>query len=157
MISSQPISVLKILRNFGDINLDLFDDRLRLQKLAYLAQNLGATYEYPFSWYVHGPYSTSLTSVLFSGDEIGAFDEDVVLNTKEKLVVKNLENLLGENSCNPSILELYASVWYLTPNRKLSNSDKKHVVDLMKKEKPHFTESQIETALKEIISFRTEF
>jgi len=157
MISPQHISVLKILRDFGEINLDHFDDRLRLQKLAYLAQNLGATYEYPFSWYVHGPYSTSLTSDLFAGDEVGYFNKEVVLTDKEKHVVKNLKDLLGENSCNPSILELYASVWYLTPSKKLSNSDKKHVVDLMKKEKPHFSESQIETALKEIISFRTEF
>ncbi|MEC4849106.1 MAG: hypothetical protein RI100_07955 [Nitrosarchaeum sp.] len=156
MISTQNTSVLKILRSFGEINLDHFDDRLRLQKLGYLAQNLGANEEFPFSWYVHGPYSTSLTSILFAGDENGSFDDDVELTTTEKHVVENLKNLLKENTCNPSILELYASIWYLTPNKKLSDSDKKHVVDLMRKEKPHFSQLQIENALKEIISFRSK-
>jgi|APSaa5957512535_1039671.scaffolds.fasta_scaffold21076_2 uncharacterized protein YwgA len=155
MNSTQPTSILKILRNFGEINLDQFNDRLRLQKLAYLAQNLGAADEYPFSWYIHGPYSSSLTSVLFEGEELGVFDDEVSLNAKEKHIVKNMENLLEENTCDPSTLELYASIWYLAPNRKLSEADKKHVTDLMIKEKPHFNEAQIKSALKKIISFRS--
>jgi len=154
MISTHSVSVLKILRNFGEISLEHFDDRLRLQKLAYLSQKLGASYQFPFSWYVHGPYSTSLTSVLFSGDEVGAFDEDVTLNTKEKHVVKNLKSLLGENVCNSFFLELYASIWYFTPNRKLSGEDKKHVLELIRIEKPHFNEARIKVALERIISFR---
>lgn len=156
MNSSQSTSVLKILRDFGEINLEHFNDRLRLQKLTYLAQNLGATNEYSFSWYIHGPYSTSLTSTLFEGDEVGAFEAEVTLNTKERKIVKNMKNLLGEETCNPSILELYASIWYLAPNRKLTEADKKHVEDLMGKEKPHFNKSEIKNALKKIISFRTK-
>ena len=46
---------LRILNSLCDVSLDRFNDRLRLQKLGYLAQALGASGGFTFSWYLRGP------------------------------------------------------------------------------------------------------
>jgi len=50
-------SVLKILQHTGPINMELFRDRLRLQKIAYLSQELGTNAGFNFTFYHYGPYS----------------------------------------------------------------------------------------------------
>ena len=147
-------SLLRVLRSYGEISLDYFSERKRLQKLGYLAQKLGVNEGYRYSWYIHGPYSSALASALFSGDEIGIFEKDVELNENEKNTAKLLRSLL-ENEVNDSnFLELYASIWYLMPKGELSEGEKKNIMDVMYKEKPQFPGPEIRTALDHIISFR---
>ena len=147
-------SVLKILRSQGEINLDYFDERLRLQKLGYLAQELGANEGYPYSWYVRGPYSSTLTSCLFAGDDMGVFDDEVELNENENQIATLLGKLLGDKIHNPKTLELFASIWYLMPNRKLTNHDKENILKIIRKEKPHFNDNETKTTLNKIINFK---
>ena len=147
-------SLLKVLRSFGEINLDYFSERLRLQKLGYLAQKLGVNEGYSFSWYIHGPYSSSLTSVLFAGDEMGIFEKDVELSDKEKNVANLLRSLLEGEVNDPNFLELYASIWYLMPKGEFSEKEKKSIMDIMCKEKSQFSGPEIKTALEKIISFK---
>lgn len=52
---------MRIVNSFGYVSLEEFEDRLRLQKLGYLAQELGASGGFMFSWYHRGPYSPTLT------------------------------------------------------------------------------------------------
>lgn len=150
-------SLLRVLRSFGEINLDYFSERLRLQKLGYLSQKLSGNEEYSYSWYIHGPYSTSLTSDLFTGDEMGLFEKDVELNDKEKEVSKLLRILLEGEVNDPNFLELYASIWYLMPKGKLSEDEGKSIADILCKEKPQFSGTEIKTAMGKIISFREKY
>lgn len=45
---------------------DTFEQRLKSQKVQYLAQAFGVSPSYGFSLYLHGPYSPDLTSDLFA-------------------------------------------------------------------------------------------
>jgi hypothetical protein len=46
--------------------MDSFDQRLALQKTIYLAQQMGVSLGYQFSWYRRGPYSADLTADAFA-------------------------------------------------------------------------------------------
>jgi len=143
-------SVLHVLRSFGEIDLDRFNDRLRLQKLGYLAQQFGAKGGFPYSWYVRGPYSSSLTSVLYQGDELGQFHETPKLTENETNVVKKIQELMGNDVCEPRQLELYASVLYLMPT-KPSKENLKIVLDVMHQEKPLYSDKEISIAFEKIM------
>ena len=154
MTDFEDDSVLRIVRSLGSINLSTFDDRLRLQKLAYLAQELGAGDKYFYSWYVRGPYSSPLTSALFLGDEQDKFISKPSLTKNESRIVSLLESLMGKEITKPLKLELFASIWYLLPSRRSSKEDQEAVLDIMCKEKPHFQRSEVKTALKAILDFK---
>ena len=38
------------------ISMNGFSDKLKIQKIAYLAQTYGVDLDYPFEWYIRGPY-----------------------------------------------------------------------------------------------------
>lgn len=145
--------LLRILRSFGEIDLDHFNDRLRLQKLGFLAQEMGAKGDFPYSWYLRGPYSSSLSSTLFMGVEVDAFRDHVHLNQDEQGIVRKMQNLLGDRICDPETLELFASVWYLIPNRKLSQGDISNIVEIMHDEKPRYPKELVRDTIKKIASF----
>lgn len=148
-------SVLRILRSLGPIRLDAFSDRLRLQKLAYLAQEMGADKKYSYSWYVYGPYSSSLTSALYSGVELDKFDSKPNLTEDEDKIASKLEMLLGKNISDPDKLEIFASVWYLLPaTREATKKDQDTIIEVMHKKKPYFKNSDVCNALGTILSFR---
>ncbi|MEI8698222.1 hypothetical protein [Mesorhizobium sp. ISC15] len=46
------------------------DDRLRTQKAVYLGQLTGVDLGYRYNWYVHGPYSPSLTQDYYALDAL---------------------------------------------------------------------------------------
>lgn len=145
---------LRILRNLGPVSIDSFDGRLRLQKLAFLIQELGTGGPFAYYWYIRGPYSPSLTQMLYSGDELGAYEVVPELTASERGTARKVQALLGNGIDDPSRLELYASVWYLAPDRPLSEEDKKSIVGRMEEEKPHFGPGDVEAALARIEMFR---
>ena len=62
--------------------------------------------------------------------------------------------LMGNDVDNPLQLELYASVWYLAPDRVLSNEDRQSIVNRMEEEKPRFDTQDVKAALARIEKFR---
>ncbi|NQU82372.1 MAG: hypothetical protein HQ539_00250 [Parcubacteria group bacterium] len=54
-----------ILRRLGTGRVDLFKDRLRSQKVQYLAQLFEVSPHYPYNLYIYGPYSPVLANDLF--------------------------------------------------------------------------------------------
>lgn len=145
---------LRILRHLGPISIDRFSDRLRLQKLAFLIQELGTGGPFAYYWYIRGPYSPSLTQMLYSGDELGAYEVVPELTASERGTARKVQALMGNDIDDPSQLELYASVWYLAPDRVLSSEDKESIVDRMGEEKPHFDADDVKAALARVEKFR---
>ena len=47
------------------IEMGTLDERIRVQKITYLAQSYGIDLGYKFSWYIRGPYSKSVTTAGF--------------------------------------------------------------------------------------------
>lgn len=145
---------LRILRNLGPISIDRFGDRLRLQKLAFLIQELGTGGPFAYYWYIRGPYSPLLTQMLYSGDELGAYEIVPELTASEWGTARKAQALMGDGIDDPTQLELYASVWYLAPDRVLSAEDKDSIVARMGEEKPHFGAGAVGAALARIEKFR---
>ncbi|MBU6427105.1 hypothetical protein KGQ27_02585 [Patescibacteria group bacterium] len=55
-----------VLKRLGAGNVGTFDERLKSQKIQYLAQVFGVSPAYHYSLYIHGPYSPSFASDLFT-------------------------------------------------------------------------------------------
>jgi uncharacterized protein YwgA len=119
------------------------DDRLRVQKAVYLGQLTGVDLGYRYNWYVHGPYSPSLTQDYFALDGLSEEERGQVqaaeLNsaTRAKLAAARPLFNAPEGVDLPlhSWLELLSSWHYLLriakyPEEKASatiNTQKSHV------------------------------
>ena len=147
--------LVRVLRGMDAINLDRFNNRLKLQKLGFLAQEMGVDGGFPFSWYIRGPYSSSLTSTLFMGEEVDAFNEPIRLTEREQNVVNNLQHLLGESIDDPRTLELYASMWYLMSSHP-TDDELERVIEIMNVEKPKYSDNEIADVFRRILEFKRQ-
>lgn len=154
MTVSDGAQTLRVLESLCPIRLDRFDDRLRMQKLAFLIQEVGGYSDFTYYWYVRGPYSPALTQALFSEREAPGRKDSPALSDAEQTLADDVRSLVGGKTDDPLKLELYASVWYLTPKRKLSSGDRKSIETTMKHTKPHFKEKQVADAMATIRAFR---
>jgi uncharacterized protein YwgA len=118
--NQNEIILSRILKFMGidRIDMDNFNNRLKYQKLIYLAQNMGINIGYGYSWYVRGPYAPTLTRTLFNIKENPAlFDQWNTIKFKhEDEILKRVEKLkttLGSNFDDPKYLEVLASINYL--------------------------------------------
>ncbi len=113
------------------------DDRLRIQKAVYLTQVAGINLGYSYSWYVKGPYSTSLTQDYFDLateviDDVPTLD--ATSTEKLKQIKNKIERPLDVDLGIPQWYELLASLHYLIKELKKSDDDAKKTVLLSK---PH--------------------
>jgi uncharacterized protein YwgA len=120
-------------------SLETFQQRLIVQKAIYLAQSAGVDLGYHYSWYLRGPYSSSV-----AGDLFGALDESEAMNEIEqkwylssslneklrslKSTILNVpvhfrHHITAQESRLASWLELVASVHFLLDKRRVSNPD----------------------------------
>lgn len=149
-------SILRILPHFGEISLDNFSNRLRLQKISYLAQEIGLDGGFFFTYYHRGPYSPDLTRLLFRGVETQEFAKKE-LTEKETRIVKNLGTIFGSKVDDVRSLELFASVWYLLPSRKITKEDKKYVLDTILETKPRYNKDEVEETIDKAVSFKSDY
>ena len=147
---------LRIMSNFKNINLSKFNDRLYLQKLGYLIQKIQQDNANSFSWYVRGPYSSTLASTLFLHEDKGTYKKPAKLSESEEKTKKRIYELLGKKIKNPFSLELYASLWYLMSGSKILSKEKEGILYIMRKEKPYFTKKEIGVALDNLSKFRVK-
>ena len=71
-MNRQVIDLGHILRQFPDLDfgMDDFEHRLRTQKFVYILQTFGIYLGYDYSWYLRGPYCTSLATIGFALSKI---------------------------------------------------------------------------------------
>lgn len=150
----QENPIIRIANALASVSIDDFDNRLKLQKIGFLAQELGADTGFTFNWYRRGPYSPSLTRMLYSAEELGALKlAKLELNASEKRIVTALKDLLGNNIENPRALELIASVWYLLPRPLPSGREVDQILELLLEHKPQFTREELREALQKVLRF----
>lgn len=148
-------STIRVLNELSGFELEEFDDRLRLQKLVFLAKKIGYDFGYTFSWYARGPYSPSLTRMLFSANEQNRLNrDDVELNDYEIEVVDALRTFLNDDIENPRALELLASVWYFLRNRRYSPEERNALIATILQRKPQFERDEVEEAVNRIQRYR---
>jgi len=130
--------------------LSTFPKRKQLQKLTYLFQAFGMDLNFKFSWYIHGPYDSSLTKVLYDDDKeiSGRTVPDTFKNEKQKL--KDLKNFLGRDVQSSRALELIGSLHYIVKNTKDNDQSDQEIIDSLLELKPQFSEGETRFYLKKI-------
>ena len=156
MSQQVQLRTLDILESFGPVSLDQFNDRLRMQKLAFLIQGVGGYHAFAYYWHIRGPYSPELTRVLYSRRESDDVPGGGHLAGADRDLADRVRSLVHGKVDDPLELELYASVWYLAPEGELPEADKKSILDTMEWAKPHFKRERVAATLSEIEAFRRD-
>ncbi len=139
--------------------IDSFQDRLIMQKTVYLAQAAGIHLGYFYHWYLHGPYSPSLTRDEFSiAMDISA---DMDESKRWKLDDVSLQRLkeiqpvfMGQNREKlAKNLELLASVHFLIDRKQISKIDTGKITATLKQFDKDFSEEEVKEALGKLKTY----
>jgi hypothetical protein len=150
--------VILLLNSLTKPSIQSFNDRMKLQKLVFLARQVGFDTGFSFSWYIHGPYSPSLTNFLYTANDVGILDTAPTIPEDEKrrldASVILLRRLLGDDLNKPKVLELIASVWYFLPQGPVSRERKESLAKMLHQVKPDFSVEEYAAATDRILEFR---
>jgi len=130
-----------------------FDQRLIMQKAAYLAQAAGVGLGYFFRWYLRGPYSPDLTSDAFGiQDELkaGSTEADAwVLDEQSRGKLRGLKPLLSPPAGQEKAryLELLASIYFLVSRNQVGGEEPERVHAILKSNKKDYHLSDVQQAL----------
>jgi len=108
----------------GKVDMSSLEDRITFQKVLYILKELGAIKEnFPFGWYIFGPYSSEITKIGFDFVERG-IDREVRVSDDFWSKITKFKELahVGKIESN-KWLELLASMHYLIKYRKLEKAE----------------------------------
>jgi uncharacterized protein YwgA len=135
--------------------IDDFRDRLILQKAVYLVQAAGVHLGYYYQWYLHGPYSPSLTRDEYAvAADISAGLDDSKGWTLDAISLDKLGRLSSmfnesDRGKLATKLELLASVHFLMFHGQTSLTPKS-ITETLQRFQKDFSEDEVETALGEL-------
>jgi uncharacterized protein YwgA len=141
--------------------IDNFRDRLIMQKTVYLAQAAGVNLGYYYHWYLHGPYSPSLTRDEFAidADIASAMDESKgwKLDDKSSQRLQEIRSIFAEAEVDRERLarklELLASVHFLIDREQASEVDTSRITATLRSFNKPFTEDDVTNALRELVRY----
>lgn len=138
-----------------NISVRSFSQRKRLQKLIYIAQEMGIESRYNFGWYKYGPYSSGLADDGYAACSIRSPDWDKYANLSDLSEHENdiqkfrrfLDDARDEmkDLDEPDLLELLASLLFLRLHAYPPIESKDEAIGRLSQYKP-FSEEQAETA-----------
>ena len=151
----QQIGVKLAVDGLGlQFKIDTFEDRLILQKAVYLAQAAGVHLGYYYQWYLHGPYSPSLTRDEYAVAEALARDMDDSkswkLDADSLSTLKRLQGLVPERQKRRRKLELLASVHFLIERKQVQGRDVGQLSDILRRYNKDFSQDEIQQAMEEL-------
>ena len=139
--------------------IDGFQDRLIMQKSVYLAQTAGVNLGYYYHWYLHGPYSPSLTRDEYAiAMDISADmyeSEGWKLDGSSSEQLERIRDLFAEPDRDKLAkkLELLASAHFLINTRQVSGNNAEQITATLKRFDKPFSEKDVQNALEELISY----
>ncbi|HUV65649.1 MAG TPA: hypothetical protein VMW24_17265 [Sedimentisphaerales bacterium] len=141
--------------------IDGFMDRLIMQKAVYLAQAAGVNLGYYYHWYLHGPYSPSLTRDEFAVamDISAGMDESKgwKLDDKSSQRLEEMRGLFaGAEADRDELakkLELLASVHFLIDRKQASKADASRITATLRLFDKPFSEKDVMNALGELTRY----
>ena len=139
------LSVLSI-----DPKMDTFSERKRVQKLVYLLDKVfGLDFGFRYNWYLHGPYSPTVTETIFDVVERGQIVETSpdVLSVADYRNIERMKSFLGKDIDSNDRLELLVSLHFLMQRAKAKGVSQKDVIAFLKVKKPYFTDKEILEAI----------
>jgi uncharacterized protein YwgA len=126
-----------------DPKLETFTERKLLQKLVYLLQVFGVKLGFDYDWYLHGPYSPSLTRTLYEIIELKQFPHEE-LNSTEIARINKLKSFLGDDILSSDKLELLVSIHYIREREGATTASEEEVRKVIQKVKPYFSYKEIQ-------------
>ena len=138
---------------------DYFTDRLIMQKAVYLAQAAGVNLGYFYHWYLHGPYSPSLTRDEYSIDaDIAAGLDDSQgwkLDEKSSQRLEEIKAIFSEPERDKLArkLELLASVHFLIDRQQASKADPSRITATLRQFNKPFNKEDVKNAIGELTKY----
>jgi len=129
-------------------SIETLNDRIKLQKIVYLAEVFGINLDFNFTWYTHGPYSSPLTMVMYNKTK-GDYSNFKQIPSYEKKITA-LKKLLGNDLESIDKLELVTSLHYVLSIAKKTGASEKEALELFYDEKPQFNEQDVKKYLSSI-------
>jgi hypothetical protein len=127
-----------------------FAERKRVQKTVYLLDKVfEMNFGYPYSWYLHGPYSPYVTQIVFDVLE-GRESTDAnptTLSNEDLAKIERMRTFLGPDLLSNDTLELLVSVHFLLSCGR--NTDRQ-IIEFLNEKKPYFSNEQIILAIHRI-------
>lgn len=128
--------------------LETISDRIKIQKLVYLAEVFGLDTGFSFTWYVYGPYSPELTKVMF--DSTNGRSSGLGETKSDLKKIQALKDYLGDDIQSSDKLELVASLHYVLSIALKTDSSEQDALDLFYDEKPQFSEKLVRSYLPKV-------
>ena len=156
----QQIGVKLTIDGLGlPFRINIFQDRLIMQKAVYLAQAAGVNLGYYYHWYLYGPYSPSLTRDEYAIAMAISADMDESnewkLDDKSSQRLENIKGIFAEPDRDKLAknLELLASVHFLIDRRQVSKVDTRRIIATLARFNKDFSEEDVQKALGELVSY----
>jgi uncharacterized protein YwgA len=127
-----------------------------MQKAVYLAQAAGVNLGYYYHWYLHGPYSPSLTrdEYAIAMDISADMDESEgwKLDGQSSKRLEEIRDLFAEPKREKLAekLELLASVHFLIDRKQVSKVDTRRITATLERFNKDFSEENVKEALGEL-------
>lgn len=133
--------------------MESFEERKRVQKLVYLLdKTVGMNFDFPYNWYLHGPYSPDVTKIIFNvvekRQEVDS--NPTILDSNDFRKIEKLKSFLKADIDSIDELELLVSVHYLLTCSGNSKPSIKEIVSFMQEKKPYFTENEVQKAIERL-------
>ena len=156
----QQIGVRLTIDGLGlPFEINSFRDRLILQKAIYLAQAAGVNLGYYYHWYLHGPYSPSLTRDEYpiAMDISSDMDESKgwKLDDSSLQRLEEIRDIFRESDRYnlAKKLELLASVHFLIDRKQVSKVDTSRITATLERFNKDFSEEDVKEALQELKAY----
>lgn len=133
--------------------METFAQRKKVQKLVYLLDKVfDMNFKFPYSWYLHGPYSPTVTKIVFDvieGRQIVNSDLEV-LSDKDLGKIDQLKSFLGNDIDSNDKLELLVSLHFLMQHAKKEGFTQEDIIAFLKSKKPYFSDGEIFEAIDQL-------
>ena len=153
----QQISVKLTADSLGlPFEIRTFQDRLIMQKAVYLAQAAEVHLGYFYQWYLHGPYSPSLTKDEYSiAMDISAGMDELKGWTLDEVSLQRLEKikpLFKEKNKDKLArkLELLASVHFLIDRKQVLKINSDKITEILERYNKPFNKRDVVEAIEEL-------
>ncbi len=146
--SDQLNVLIGLVKKIGNVDFNRFSSsfkqRLIMQKTTYFLKVFGIPFEYPFTWYLHGPYSPQLAKAMFDSlTPLEKVSEIELINEQFVKAFENVEQLLGERKHDAQWIEALASLHF---QQRLEKKSKEEVFAAVLRKQPTLTEDECEKA-----------
>ena len=147
-----------LLKRIDEFDVNNFDDRLRVQKIIFLMQTiLGHKFKFPYTLYVHGPYSPKLSDLFYGFKDTLQFKTVKFKDGTNEDNFKEFIAIIQDFSNDRLMLELVSTLAYI--NKNLNIHDEKEMLTKLKSIKPSYKENIYTQALnyyKELAKFKNK-